>query len=78
MHKRFSRQLGALAADQSRCFGRGTARARNEPPRVPFACESDGYVLERSGELLRSDTDPHSLSDAEFFDVERGLGVDRR
>lgn len=33
----------------------------------------NGYVLERSGELLRSDIDPHSLSDAEFFDLGRTL-----
>jgi hypothetical protein len=32
-----------------------------------------GYVLERSGELLRSEIDPHSLSDAEFFDLGRAL-----
>lgn len=33
----------------------------------------NGYVLERSGELLRSDIDPHSLPDAEFFDLGRAL-----
>jgi hypothetical protein len=33
----------------------------------------NSYVLERSGELLRSDIDPHSLSDAEFFDLGRAL-----
>ena len=33
----------------------------------------NGYVLERSGELLRSDIDPHSLSDDEFFDLGRTL-----
>lgn len=31
------------------------------------------YVLERTGELLRSDTNPHSLSDIEFFDLARTL-----
>jgi hypothetical protein len=33
-----------------------------------------GYVLERAGELLRSDTDPHDVPDAEFFDLGRTLG----
>jgi hypothetical protein len=31
------------------------------------------YILERSGELLRGNTDPHRLSDAEFFDLGRTL-----
>jgi hypothetical protein len=31
------------------------------------------YVLERPGEVLRSDTDPHSMSDTEFFDLARIL-----
>ena len=29
----------------------------------------DAYVRERCGELLRSDVDPHRLSDPEFFDL---------
>jgi hypothetical protein len=33
----------------------------------------NGYALERSGELLRNDIDPHTLSDAEFFDLGRAL-----
>jgi hypothetical protein len=32
-----------------------------------------GYVLERSGELLRAEIDPHALTDAEFFDLGRVL-----
>jgi hypothetical protein len=33
----------------------------------------EGYVLERTGELLRGDADVHQLSDAEFFDLGRPL-----
>lgn len=33
----------------------------------------NAYVLERSGELLRSNTDPHTLSDIEFFDLGRSF-----
>jgi hypothetical protein len=33
----------------------------------------NGYVIERSGELLRAGADPHSPSDAEFFDLGRTL-----
>jgi hypothetical protein len=33
----------------------------------------NGYVLERSGELLRAETDPHAPTDAEFFDLGRIL-----
>lgn len=33
----------------------------------------NGFVIERCGELLRSDTDPHRLTDDEFFDLGRAL-----
>lgn len=32
-----------------------------------------GFVEQRCGELLRADTDPHSLTDDEFFDLGRAL-----
>ena len=47
--------------------------ARDEIGAYLSQASLNGYVLERSGELLRSDTDPHSLSDAEFFDLGRAL-----
>jgi hypothetical protein len=46
---------------------------RNEIGAYLSQSSLNSYVLERSGELLRSDTDPHSLSDAEFFDLGRAL-----
>jgi hypothetical protein len=33
----------------------------------------NGFVVERCGEVLRADTDPHSLTDDEFFDLGRAL-----
>lgn len=33
----------------------------------------NGYVIERSGELLRADRDLHALTDSEFFDLGRAL-----
>ena len=33
----------------------------------------NGFVTERCGELLRGGTDPHSLTDDEFFDLGRAL-----
>jgi hypothetical protein len=52
-----------------------TAReARNELGAYLSDASLNAYVIERSGELLRNNTDPHSLSDAEFFDLGRTLG----
>ena len=47
--------------------------ARNELGAYLSRDSLNGYVLERSGELLRSNTDPHTVSDAEFFDLGRTL-----
>lgn len=33
----------------------------------------NGFVTDRCGELLRADTDPHRISDDEFFDLGRAL-----
>jgi hypothetical protein len=45
--------------------------ARDEIGAYLSQASLNGYVLERSGELLRSEIDPHSLSDADFFDLGR-------
>ncbi|MCC6163679.1 MAG: hypothetical protein IT182_10055 [Acidobacteria bacterium] len=41
----------------------------------------EGFVMERCGELLRADIDPHNLTDDEFFDLGRpwrGRNLSRR
>jgi hypothetical protein len=47
--------------------------ARDELGAYLSLASLNGYVLERSGELLRAEIDPHALTDAEFFDLGRVL-----
>ena len=47
--------------------------ARNELGAYLSYPSLDAYVRDRCGELLRADTNPHDLSDAEFFDLGRTL-----
>jgi hypothetical protein len=47
--------------------------ARDELGAYLSEASLNAYVIDRSGELLRSNIDPHSVSDAEFFDLGRTL-----
>jgi hypothetical protein len=47
--------------------------ALNELGAYLSAASLHGFIVERTGELLRGDVDPHRLSDAEFFDLGRTL-----
>jgi hypothetical protein len=47
------------------------AEARDELGAYLSLASLEGYVKERSGELMREGKDPHKLSDAEFFDLGR-------
>ena len=52
--------------------------ARDELGAYLSLASLNGYVLERSGELLRAEIDPHALTDADFFDLGRVLVLDNR
>jgi hypothetical protein len=47
--------------------------ARNELGAYLSITSLEAYVKERCGELLRAETAPHTLTDAEFFDLGRAL-----
>ena len=64
---------GPVAAYQSYSRAEAAREARDEIGAYLSEASLNGYVLERSGELLRSEIDPHSLSEADFFDLGRPL-----